>query len=159
MKDVYISFLFDGRFGGKVMSVTQAVLDGYGDSKATQDARDAKGVIVDAEKADGSKFSGPIDPKTWYTGVGGQDGIGEYYMYDATNVRLREATIGYKFNIKKSIVNSLMVSAIGRNLFFVTKKAPFDPDMSMATNNGLQGTETFSLPSARSIGFSIKVGF
>jgi hypothetical protein len=91
--------------------------------------------------------------------VGGLAGIGEYYMYDATNIRLREVLIGYKIHLKSGVVNNLTVSLIGRNLFFVTKKAPFDPETSMATNNGLQGIETFSMPSARSMGVSVKLGF
>jgi hypothetical protein len=72
---------------------------------------------------------------------------------------LREASIGYLFNVKGGFLKTLRFSVIGRNLFFITKKAPFDPDISMATNNGLQGTETFGIPSTRSIGFSLKAGF
>src|SRR6202000_1715466 len=75
-----IGFLFDGRFGGKVMSVTQAALDANGDSKATADARNAGGVILNnAVKADGSKFSGKVDALTFYNAVGNTNGIGEYY--------------------------------------------------------------------------------
>lgn len=159
IKNVTINFLFDGRFGGKVMSMTQAVLDGLGDSKVTGDARDAGGVKINAVKEDGSKYDAAIDPKKFYQGVGGLAGIGEYYMYDATNIRLREVSIGYKVPLKSGVVNNLTVSLIGRNLFFVTKKAPFDPETSMATNNGLQGIETFSMPSARSMGVSVKLGF
>jgi len=158
IKNFTVDFLFDGRFGGKVMSMTQAVLDGLGDSKATADARDAGGVKINAEKEDGSKV-GQLDPKTFYQGVGGISGIGEYYMYDATAVRLRELSIGYHIPVKSGWINNLTFSLIGRNLFFIYKKAPFDPETSMATNNGLQGIETFSLPTTRSIGFQIKAAF
>lgn len=159
IKDFTVGFLIDGRFGGKVMSVTQAVLDGLGDSKATADARDAGGVNINATKTTGDKWTGPIDAKTFYTGVGGASGISEYYMYDATNVRLREASIGYLVPVHAHWVRNLQVSLIGRNLFFFSKKAPFDPEVSMATNNGLQGVDTFGLPTTRSVGFSVKVGF
>ncbi len=53
VKNISISFLIDGKIGGKVMSVTNAVLDGFGDSKATGDARDAGGVKINAEYANG----------------------------------------------------------------------------------------------------------
>lgn len=156
-----VSFLIDGKIGGKVMSVTNAVLDGFGDSKATADARDAGGVkLTNAiDTLTGNKITTPLDAQTFYKTVGGRDGISEYYMYDATNVRLREFAVGYNFNIKTNWLKTLRLSVIGRNLFFITKKAPFDPDISMATNNGLQGTETFGIPSTRSIGFSLKAGF
>lgn len=159
IKNFTIDFLFDGRFGGKVMSMTQAILDGLGDSKATGEARDAGGVKINAKSEDGSKVTS-IDPKVFYQAVGGKSGIGEYYMYDATNIRLRELSLGYRIPIKNADwIKNLTVSLIGRNLFFVTKKAPFDPETSMSTGNGLQGIETFSVPTTRSMGISLKVGF
>ncbi|HTI89819.1 MAG TPA: SusC/RagA family TonB-linked outer membrane protein [Puia sp.] len=155
-----IGILFDGRFGGKVMSVTQALLDANGDSKATADARDAGGVTLkNAVKADGTKFSGKVDALTFYNAVGNTNGIGEYYMYDATAVRLREASLTYRIPVQAKWVHSLSVAVIGKNLFFITKKAPFDPELSMATSNFLQGVETFGLPSTRSLGASVKLSF
>ncbi|MEP6928261.1 MAG: SusC/RagA family TonB-linked outer membrane protein [Ginsengibacter sp.] len=154
-----ISFLIDGRFGGKVLSETQGILDRLGDSKATADARDAGGVSFDAVTADGSKYTGKTDARLFYSAVGGAGGISEYYIYDATNVRLRELALGYTLPIKTKGISSVKLSLIGRNLFFFSKKAPFDPDISMATNNGLQGIETFGIPSTRSMGVSLKVGF
>ena len=158
IKNFSVSFLIDARIGGKVMSVTNAVLDKLGDSKVTADARDAGGVKINAIDTSGKKVSS-VDAQAFYQAVGGRDGISEYYMYDATNVRLRELAVGYQFKIKPGIIKTLRLSVIGRNLFFITKKAPFDPEISMATNNGLQGTETFGIPSTRSMGFSIKAGF
>ncbi|SCC57392.1 TonB-linked outer membrane protein, SusC/RagA family [Chitinophaga costaii] len=159
VQDFTLSFLIDGRFGGKVMSVTQAVLDYQGNSKQTAAARNAGGVNIDAVTADGSKFAGPIDAMTWYQSVGGQNGISEYYMYDATAIRLRELSLRYNVPLHSKGISSLNISLIGRNLFFFEKKAPFDPELSMSTSNGLQGVETFTLPTTRSMGVSVKVGF
>jgi TonB-linked SusC/RagA family outer membrane protein len=158
LKNLKINFLFDGRFGGKVMSTTSAVLDIDGVSKASADARDAGGVNINAVHEDGSKVSS-IDPKIFYTAVGGRAGIGEYYMYDATNIRLRELSIGYSIPVTARWMKNFTVSLIGRNLFFVTKKAPFDPETSMSTSNALQGIETFGNPATRSMGVSVKLGF
>src|SRR3712207_9054037 len=47
-----LSYGFTGRFGGLVVSDTQAVLDKYGVSKVTADARDAGGVQVGDSKVD-----------------------------------------------------------------------------------------------------------
>src|SRR5260221_437161 len=160
-----VNFLIDGRFGGKVMSVTQAVLDEYGDSKASGQARDNGGINMKATVSnasstnDGKAWTGLLPAQAFYKGVGDRNRISEYYMYSATAVRLRELAIGYKIPAHVKWINDMRLSLIGRNLFFISKKAPFDPELSMATNNGLQGIETFALPSARSLGASLKIGF
>jgi hypothetical protein len=155
-----INFLIDGRFGGKVLSVTQAVLDEYGDSKASGAARDAGGVNIKATNAaTGTAFSGLLPAQSFLKSVGDRNGLTEYYMYSATAVRLRELAVGYNIHTNVSWISSMRVSVIGRNLFFIHKDAPFDPEVSMSTGNMLQGIETFSQPSTRSIGASLKIGF
>ncbi|HKO82370.1 MAG TPA: SusC/RagA family TonB-linked outer membrane protein, partial [Chitinophagaceae bacterium] len=76
-----VSFLIDGRFGGQVMDVTQAILDEYGVSQASADARDNSSTFmpVNAVYVGGGKITS-IDPKTWYGAVAGRGGIAEYYM-------------------------------------------------------------------------------
>jgi TonB-linked SusC/RagA family outer membrane protein len=164
-KNFTLNFLIDGRFGGKVMSITEAMLDQFGVSKVTADARDNGGVDIPAVVTEdgGATFEGDytdngglLPASVFYQGVGGRAGITEYYMYDATNIRLRELSIGYKFPSKIGIIKDLRLSIIGRNLFFLTKKAPFDPELSMSSGNGVQGVDAFVLPSTRSIGFSLK---
>lgn len=155
-----VNFLIDGRFGGKVMSVTQAMLDQYGDSKISATTRDQGGVNIKATNATTNKtFDGLLPAQAFYTGVGGRAGIGEYYMYDATEVRLRELSVAYNIPVHVKAISMLTVSLIGRDLFFFYRKAPFDPEVSMATNNSLQGIETFGLPSTRSMGASVKIQF
>ncbi|MEY3194123.1 MAG: hypothetical protein RIQ78_219 [Bacteroidota bacterium] len=163
MGNFSLGILIDGRFGGEVMSVTQAVLDRFGASQATADARDAGGVDVPAVLEDGTPFSGKLDAEKYYTAVGGRDGITEAYIYDGTSVRLRELSLGYSF--PKSVTSgmgknvALRVSLVGRNLIYFVNKAPFDPDISMATGTGLQGVDVFSAPSVRSIGVNVGLTF
>lgn len=157
-KGVNVRFLIDGRFGGKVMSITQSMLDLFGVSQATADARDAGGVTIDGVKADGTAVT-KMDAQKYYSAVGGRNGITEAYMYDATNIRLREMSIG--FGLPKSVISgrgtikNVRVNLIGRNLFFISKKAPFDPDLTFSTGVGLQGVDVFSLPNTRSLGLSL----
>ncbi|PSL47629.1 TonB-linked SusC/RagA family outer membrane protein [Chitinophaga niastensis] len=158
-KQFTVNILVDGRFGGKVMSITQAMLDEYGVSKTTANARDNGGVDITATKASGGKFAGKLPAEAFYSGVGGRAGITEYYMYDATNVRLRELAIGYAIPLHSSVIKDLKVGLVGRNLFFFTKKAPYDPEMSMSTDNGVQGVDVFGLPSTRSFGLNLKCAF
>ena len=153
-KDFTLSFLIDARFGGKVLSMTEATLDGWGVSKRSGDARNAGKVVVD-----GVEF----DPKAWYTTTGSTSYntpyANENYVYDATNVRLRELSFGYTFRNLFGIGKNLTASIIGRNLFFFYKDAPVDPDVSPGTGNGVQGIDMFGLPTSRSFGLNLKLNF
>lgn len=150
-----LRFLIDGRFGGQVMSITEAMNDELGVSQATADARDNGGVEMDAEYEDGTPFVGKLDADKFYKAVGGRAGITEYYTYDATNIRLRELSLGYFIPLQSKVFSDAKVSFVARNLFFFMNNAPFDPDISMSTGTALQGVDTFSLPSTRSFGFSL----
>ncbi|WP_347049550.1 SusC/RagA family TonB-linked outer membrane protein [Flavobacterium olei] len=153
------NFLIDGRFGGDVMSITESMNDWYGVSQRSGDARNAGGVAINAVKPDGTKVTS-MDPQKYYEAVGGLNGATAEYVYDATNVSLREVSIGYTFN-KKTLpfVNSATLSVIARNLFFIYKDAPFDPNIALSTGQGLQGVDIYGLPSTRSIGLNLNVTF
>jgi len=160
----YANVLVDARVGGSVLSLTQSILDQYGVSQATADARNAGGVAINAVYAAGPNagqaYSGKYDAERYYSQVGGRNGISGEYVYDATNVTLREVSIGYKLNTKKlSFINSANVSLIARNLAFIYKKAPFDPNVTLSTGNALQGVDVFGMPSTRSIGLNLNVKF
>ncbi|MDB5088789.1 MAG: SusC/RagA family TonB-linked outer membrane protein [Mucilaginibacter sp.] len=152
-----LSFLVDGKFGGQVLSLTQAVMDQYGVSKVSGDARSNGGVKINGvDAATGSAITS-VDPKTWYSTVGGRAGITEDYIYSATVVRLREASLGYTLPFTKGPVKSLRLSVVGRNLIYFYKKAPFDPEVTMSSGNGLSGVDVFNQPATRNIGFNLNV--
>lgn len=152
-KGLSFYFLIDGRFGGEVLSQTQAVLDQYGVSKNTGDAR-LNGYV----NLEGNLIT---NIKDFYEQIGGRNGITEYYMYNATNIRLREISLSYSLPakwIKKSkIFHEIQVSLIGRNLFFFYQKAPFDPDAVLSTGNNNQGIDIFGMPSTRSFSFNLNI--
>ena len=155
-KNLSLYFLIDGNFGGKVLSLTQADLDYSGLSKATGEARDRG--YVDLE---GRQISGEDNIEKFYLLVGGRSGITEYYMYDATNIRLRELaleyTIPYKAVDKIKFIKNIKLACTAQNLFFLYKKAPFDPEATLSSGNNNQGVDVFGTPLTRSIGFNIKV--
>lgn len=157
-----VNFLIDGRFGGKVMSITQATTDLYGVSAASADARDKGGVTLPAnvvKQSDGKPFTDKVDAELYYNGIAGRAGVGEFYIYDATNIRLRELAVSYKLPLKSKLIRTASIGFIGRNLFFFKRDAPFDPETSMGTGNSLQGIDVFGMPATRSFGASLKVGF
>jgi hypothetical protein len=142
----------DGRFGGEVVDMTQAYLDAYGVSEASALARDAGGVLVDGTR---------MNTQTYYSVAGGREGALAEYAYSATNIRLREASIGYTFpgTAFNNKISSLRIAFTGRNLFFFYLKAPFDPETSLATDNTLQGLDLFGQPSTRELGFNVSARF
>lgn len=150
-------FLIDGKFGGKVLGRTEAENGKYGVSQASADARNAGGVtIANAAFASGEAYTGKTDAQKYYTAI---SDIDEAYMYKATNIRLRQVSASYKFNINSLYFKDATISVIGSNLFFLYKKAPFDPDQVSGVNPGGVGVDMFGLPITRSIGFSLKTTF
>ncbi len=158
-RNLTFSFLIDGHFGGKVMSVTQAILDGYGVSEVTARARDNGGVLLNTVTDDNVPYTRKVSAQDYYTIIGGRSGIGEMYMYDATNIRLRELSLSYLIPLKWKWIKNVRAGIIGRNLFFFYLNAPFDPEVSMGAGNGLLGVDVFGLPPVRSMGLNLKFGF
>ena len=131
-KGLVLSLLVDGRYGGKVLSQTQADMDMYGVTKVTGDARDRGYVMLEGEKI--------TNVKGFYKSiVGGRAGVTEYYMYDATNFRLRELALGYTFPKcwmeATKFFRDVQLAFTARNLFFIYKEAPFDPDLILSTGD------------------------
>lgn len=161
-KNFSLYFLVNGRIGGKVVSLTEGYLDRLGVSERTGEARrhaEATGL----KAADGSwglainEGRDIVNGRKYYEAVGSSSAID--YIYDATNFRLRELSLGYNWRNLLGEGKNLSVSVIARNLFFIYKKAPVDPDISLSTANGLGGFEIFNLPSARSFGVNVKLNF
>ena len=174
-KDFTLYFLINGRIGGKVVSLTERYLDIQGNSKRTGDAREyaenwvnpetgKQGLYIKNGKLISKEDGGTdhamfindgrdiISVKEYYTKSSMED-----YIYDATNFRLRELSLGYTFRNLFGNYKNLNISFVCRNLFFLYREAPVDPDISVSTGNGLGGVDLFNYPSARSFGLNIKV--
>lgn len=153
-KNFGLSFLINARVGGIVTSSTQALLDRFGVSKASADARDAGGVMIPNQ--------GLYDAKKYYTLIAtGENDLAGYYTYSATNVRLQELTLSYKFNSKlfNNVIKDLTLSFVATNPWMIYCKAPFDPELTASTGTYGQGNDYFMQPSLKSYGFSIKFKF
>jgi TonB-linked SusC/RagA family outer membrane protein len=163
-KNFSFDFLIDGRFGGVVASHTQAVLAGLGKLENTLEGRDANSYIVPGV-LQGTKTPNniAINPKSYWQLVGGRGApVGELWVYDATAIRMRQMTLGYKIGgnkLGKSGIQGIDVSLYGRNLFFLKNKAPFDPEVTLNTGLGGQGLDFYSLPTTRSLGISFNISF
>ena len=140
-RGISLGFMINARVGGRGASATQAVLDYYGVSETSAKARDNGGVLVNGYK---------YDAQSWYQTVGGNgvDFVGSCYIYDMTNVRLGELSIGYDIPINKwcKFIKELNVSLVGRNLLMIYCKAPFDPETTAGTGTYNQGMDYFMQP-------------
>lgn len=147
-KGIDLNILFTARIGGIAVSATQSFLDYYGVSKASADARNAGGIRVNG---------GLVDAEGYYKVA--KDVLSEY-TYDATTVRLQELSLGYTFPSKWfNDKMKLRCSVIGRNLWLIYCKAPFDPETTASTGTYNQGYDYFMSPSQRNVGFSVNLEF
>ena len=151
-KGAHLGILFTGRIGGICYSATQANMDLFGVSETSAAARDAGGVLINGREM--------VDPQRWYAAIASQSGLPQYYTYSATNFRLQELSVGYTLPRRWfRDVCSIDVSFVGRNLWMIYCKAPFDPEAIASTGNNYQGIDYFMVPSLRSLGFSLRVTF
>lgn len=171
-KDFDFYFLLDGKIGGKVVSFTEAYLDAVGNSQRSGDARssgetirwqfaDAKdpNILIERDVPAVRMPDGNYAPAEAYFKTIGSNIFASQYVYDATNIRLREMSVGYTFRNIMGNGKNINLSLTAHNLFFVYLKAPVDPDVSLSTGNALGGVDVFNMPTARSLGMSIKFSF
>lgn len=170
-KRLSASFTISHKEGGIVGSLTDAILAGSGLLEETTIGRD--GTLVfgrdvfkneTAVKADGTPNTTPITAQAFWTGIGGRNApVGEAFIADATNTRLRELVIGY--SIPKSALGKLpiagaKISLVGRNLlFFYRASKTLDPDYTVGFGNDSDGFQSFAPPTTRSYGLNLKLDF
>lgn len=159
-KNLTFYFLIDGKIGGKVMSLTEPDRDYYGLSERTANDRLSGERVVQNGKEyilkalpDGQKVS----VEKYYRTVGSNPM--EDYIYDATNFRLRDLSLGYTFQNVFGKGRHLTASFTVKNVCFLYKNAPVDPDISVSAANGMSGIDSYSLPTVRSYGLNLKLDF
>ncbi|QKZ13423.1 SusC/RagA family TonB-linked outer membrane protein [Spirosoma sp. KUDC1026] len=183
-KGFSLRFLVDARIGGIAVSGTEMNLAFSGIPEVTAKNREGGWVLpgrtAGIAGADGVTLVGAGQANTtaitaeqfWQTVSGKRYGWGEFFAYDATNVRLREVSIGYGIPVPSNFfIKSARLSFVARNLFWFyrgssildipgigKRKMWFDPDVNISNGN-FQGVEYGTLPSNRSIGLNLKLSF
>jgi TonB-linked SusC/RagA family outer membrane protein len=169
-----VNVLVDARIGGVMTSGSDANLAFDGNAAYTSAYREG-GWVVPGVVKNGESYKPnqtPINAETFWTTVSnGRYSWGQLFTYDATNVRIREAAVGYDFDVNNSFVKKAKLSIVARNLFFLakgnaimdipgipTRKMWFDPDVNLGAGN-YQGVEYGTLPSARSVGLNLNLSF
>ncbi len=141
-----LSFLIDGKFGGKIFSGTNWYGYQFGLSKETVTGRD----LTYGTNGD--------NPQTYYANVSNYNpGI---FIYDASFIKFRQLVLGYTFpsSVFNNKIQSITLSFVARNIFTITKHVPnIDPESNYS--NGPQGIEQATVPYTRTFGFNLNVKF
>ncbi len=171
---IRLNVLVDARIGGVMTSGSDASLAFDGSSAITTAYREGGWVLPGVTLSNNEYIpnTSPINAETFWTTVSkGRYSWGQVFTYDATNVRIREAAVGYDITINSQYVKKATLSIVARNLFFLakgnaiinipgipTRKMWFDPDVNLGAGN-YQGVEFGTLPSSRSIGLNLSLSF
>ena len=171
-KSIYLRILIDGRFGGTIVSGTEMNLAFSGIPEVTEKNREG-GWNLGGVNASGQPVTTAITAQDfWQIASGKRYGAGEFFAYNATNLRVRELSVGYDIPVKSlKVVKGARLSFVARNLLWLyrgkstldipglgTRKMWFDPDMSLGNGN-FQGVEYGTLPATRSLGVNLQVTF
>lgn len=168
-KGFNLSFLIDFRIGGNIYSATSSYLHARGNAAGTAVNGDRQNFVVPntvVQQGNGYvENSKAVTPQNYWERLGstGNYGLPEVYTYDATNVRLRNITLGYDFNktmLKKTPFQRLRLSATCNNVWMIHYNLPgIDPESVSATNTNATGFENGAAPTSRSFSFNVTVGF
>ena len=171
-KGIFIRLLVDGRIGGEVMDGTEQLMAYNGATAGSEKFREG-GWDLGGVDANGTPVKADINAQQYWTTVtGGRYGSAEFFMFDATNFRIRELTLGYNLPVPaKFPVKSARLSFVARNLLFLyrgsstldvpgigKRKMSFDPDMTLGNSNW-QGISYGNFPSTRSVGLNLQLTF
>ncbi|MES2458729.1 MAG: SusC/RagA family TonB-linked outer membrane protein [Bacteroidota bacterium] len=139
-KGATLSFLIDGKWGGKVFSATDYYGYVFGLHQATLENREALGSTA----AD------------FYLNTA--NNASHKFVQDASFIKFRQMTLGYNFPAKlfNNKIKGLNVSLVGRNLFILMKKTDnIDPESSY--NATFPGLELGGVPPVRTFGINLSV--
>jgi TonB-linked SusC/RagA family outer membrane protein len=171
-KSFTLSSLIDIRQGGTFISITEAISAGSGIQDYTAIGRDPGTLLFGRDvftnetgvTLTGEANTATTNAESFWNNVGGRNNpVGEAFVRDASNVRMREIILGYDLPsniVSKTFFSSARVSLVGRNLFFFSNKAKYvDPEVMMSTDNTAEGESSFALPTTRTYGVSLNFGF
>ena len=166
-----LSGLIDIRQGGSVVSLTNAIMYADGLTEETLQGREGDLIFGDnffshetAVDEGGNPNTIATDAETFWSWVGGRNApVGEAFVKDASNIRLRELVFSYNLPsaiLENTVFTEVRVGLVGRNLFFISNKADnLDPEIFVSAGNNADGFESFGPPTVREVGINLRLGF
>ncbi|HTR30923.1 MAG TPA: hypothetical protein VMH27_16750, partial [Puia sp.] len=162
-KYLSLSILLDFKYGAKIYSGTNLLLDYYGLQKNTLQGRET-GYIGKGDDISGAANTTAVPAQTYWQDISadGNDHIAQEFVYDASFIKLRALTLGYTLPakvIQGTFIKGVTITAVGRNLWTIMKHVPnIDPESSLNNGNG-QGLELSGYPATRNLGLNINLKF
>lgn len=168
-KNFNFSFLIDGRFGGKIFSGTLLAMQRAGTAAETVVNGEREEFVVEGVLEDGNggyKVNDiQVTPQQyWVNGIGVNNlGITEANIYDATNIRVRNAQLNYNF--PSSLFTNTFIQrarlgvSVNNALMLSSKMKGIDPESVYATGSNAVGFEYASPPTSRVFFINLSVGF
>ncbi|GAB3879064.1 SusC/RagA family TonB-linked outer membrane protein [Hymenobacter segetis] len=164
-KQLRLNILFDGQFGAKAYSMTNAVLAEQGKSTLTLPGR-YNGIIGNGVIANGDGTFRPNDVvaeniPAYYTAHYGRDNV-EANLFRTDFIKLREMRLDYALPatlLSKLKLTQASIGVYGRDLFIFTKWPAFDPEFGTLNDGTIDlGFELGQFPSTRTMGINLTVG-
>ena len=170
---VSLTAMFDMKFGGDIVSVSEGMATAVGTSERTVNRGEYKTIngvadwymVVPGVKEDGSVNNIPVSAQSYYSTIGlynSQKGFAEEFVHDASYIKLKELSLGYSFPasmLRRTPLTQLKLSFVARNLCFLMKHTPGNPDGGYDTTMFSQALDYMAVPYTRTFGFTVNVGF
>lgn len=137
-----LSFMIDGKFGGKIFSATDYYGYVLGLHQATLANRETLGT----------------NASTYYTTLA--NNVSSLFVQDASFIKMRQALFGYTFptNMLHGSIKALAISLVARNLFYIMKRTDnIDPESNYTS--AAEGLELGGVPATRTYGLNLSVKF
>jgi TonB-linked SusC/RagA family outer membrane protein len=141
-KKFNLSFLIDGKFGGKIFSSTDYYAYVLGLHQATLPNRETLGNTA----------------STYYSTLA--NNVSSLFVQDASFIKFRQITFGYSFpsNLFNNTIKSINLSLVGRNLFYIRKRTDnIDPESDYSALAA--GLELGGVPPTKTYGLNLSVKF
>ncbi len=166
IKNFALSFILDTKQGGEILSTTSSFGYLFGKHPSSLAGRENPDfmIIGSGVEEDGlTPNQTPARIDTYYERL---SIISEENVYDASYVKLRQASLSYSLDpetlAKLKFIKGATVSLVGRNLFFLSNGLSvvgLDPESIYTASGGDVGIEYAALPSTRTYGVNINVKF
>lgn len=168
-----LTALLDFKFGGDIVSVSEGMATSVGTVERTLNRGEFKTVngvadfymVVPGVKEDGTINDIPVSAEAYYSNIGlymSQKGYAEEFVYDASFIKLKEIALSYTLPqswLRHTPFSTLRLSLVARNLCFLMKHAPGNPDGGYDTSMFSQALDFAATPYTRTFGFSVSTSF
>ena len=172
-KGIILSAMLDMKIGGDIVSVSEGMATMVGTSERTLNRGTLQTIggvsdyymIVPGVKADGSVNDIPVTAQSYYNTIGlysSEQGFAEEFVHDASYIKLKELSVGYDFPqkmLRRTHLSSLRLSFVARNLCFLMKNTPGNPEGGYDTTMFSQALDFLAVPYARTYGLTVNLGF